>query len=143
MKVKFFVLFGLFFILTFPAFAVDPECVDVTQAGTIDFSDGNGAICTSATDGNGDPLSESKVLTCTVESKVLTCTVTFVDNAGNVIGTEEVVGGPGEFFTFNTPRDGVGTASAVCVMDELTSETASITAIFPADVAPAQPVILP
>jgi len=134
MKVKFFVLFGLFFILTFPAFAVDPECVDVTQAGTIDFSDGNGAICTSATDGNGDPLSESKVLTCTV---------TFVDNAGNVIGTEEVVGGPGEFFTFNTPRDGVGTASAVCVMDELTSETASITAIFPADVAPAQPVILP
>lgn len=133
MKIKFLVLTSLFCLFSLPALAMDPECENPTQPDSLDFSDGVGHLCTPTKDVTGQNLADTKVLTCNV---------TFVDGTGATISTQEFVSGPGEFLTLTVPRDGVGTASADCTMDDLTSEAVTVTAVFPADNAPAQPVIL-
>lgn len=132
-------LFTILTVLTLGTsnvFATDPACVGVSQSPTVDFSDGNGTMCFPETLVDGTIISNSKILSCTI---------TFLDNLSVQIGTQVFTGGPGTAHIFNVPRDGTGTAEAVCTLDGNVSDriAGTVQAIYPVNAAPSNPITLP
>lgn len=119
-----------------PAFAVDPQCVDLgpnDPVAVLDWTDGTAAICISLDGSDGNPINDARVLTCTVE---------YFDASDTSMGTAVVTGGPGTYHPLTVPRDGIGRATAFCEVDGLASASAETGAIFPASSEPIPPVLL-
>lgn len=116
--------------------AVDPECVGATRQPHIDVSDGTGGICFPQQLEDGTPVDPAKIITCDL---------TFLDGNDLDLGALTLTGQPGEYQEYPVPRDGVGTAVAICELDGLFSDAGAGTygATYPVNQPPESPVLLP